>query len=66
MTILTKPVRRLASVDGGRVDIAVTINPGGTLTFREKGSRREYTITIMSAYRLAVEQNRPIKQGRIK
>jgi hypothetical protein len=54
MTNLSKPLTRRVDADSGRVQIAITINPAGTLTFREKVSRRSYTTTIMACYKLAV------------
>ena len=58
MTDLKKPVTRRVQADHGRVSIAVTIFPHGVLGFREKGSRRGYTLSIMGAYYMAVKQNK--------
>jgi hypothetical protein len=61
MTTISKPVTRRVDLDAGRVPVAVTIYPHGVIGFREKGARKEYFLTIMSAYRLAVEMDRKRK-----
>lgn len=58
MTTLKKAVTRRVDADHGRVPIAITIHPEGFLTFREKGNRRSYTLSIMYAYRLAVQSDK--------
>ena len=58
MTALVKPVKRVVAVDSGRVELIVTIYPHGVLGFRQKGSRKEYDLSIMAAYRLAVISNK--------
>ena len=59
MTALTtKPVKRVVAVDSGRVEMVVTIYPHGVLGVREKGSRHEYTISIMTCYCMAVKSEK--------
>jgi hypothetical protein len=57
MTTLLKPIRRRVDADQGRVPIIVTVYPGGVLGFRELRSRTEYTLSVMSAYRMAVQSS---------
>lgn len=50
---LSKPVRRMAELD--RMDVIVTLYPGGTLGFRQKRCRKEYCLPVMTVYRFAIE-----------
>ena len=56
MTRLTKPVRRecARTTDRGR-EIVLSLLPGDLLTFRRKGARTTYTLTIEAAYHLAAK-----------
>lgn len=57
MTQLKEKVRR--SVPGLlRRDLVVTLYPGGTLGIRELRCKKEYTLPLMSCYRLAIEADR--------
>lgn len=38
-----------------RRNLIVTLYPGGVLGFRESRSRKEYTLPVVTCYRLAVE-----------
>ena len=56
MTELKKPVRRsVGGVERGR-DVILTLYPGGVLGFRIKRHKREWTLPVASAYRMAVER----------
>ena len=56
MTTLTKRVSRLCprTTDRGR-EIVLTLLPGDLLTFRRKGTRTAYVVTIEAAYHLAAK-----------
>ncbi len=53
MTTCKKPTSRVVSTHLG--EIVITIHPNGLLTFREKGSRRSYDLSVLTAYRIAVQ-----------
>jgi hypothetical protein len=54
MTTVTKPVRRvIEGVERGR-DVILTIYPGGALGFRVKRCRKEWYLSVASAYRQAI------------
>jgi len=54
MTDLTKPVRREAH-GIVREALIVTLYPSGILGLRAKHTRREYTLPLVTIYRLAIE-----------
>lgn len=54
MTRLSKPVTRW--VDFGRGPVAVTLDPSGLITFREKGRRASYAIPLSVVFVRAVVQ----------
>ena len=55
MTKLTNPVlRECVWRDGGR-PIVVGLEPGDLITFRRKGTRRQYALPISAAYAMAVK-----------
>ncbi len=59
-TLLTKSVKRLtASRDRKGRALVVSLEPGDYLSFRPKGKRKAFTVTINQAYLLAqiVDQN---------
>lgn len=58
MTKLTRPVKRTTPAGGLRRDLVVTLYPGGVLGIREARCRREYTIGLVTCYRLAIEAER--------
>jgi len=60
MTDLTRPVtRRVNAMWRGReVPLIIEISPSGVITFREKGSRKSYSISVMTCYYMAVKQNK--------
>lgn len=60
MTNLNKAVKRRIS-GLTRRDVVVTLYPGGLLGIRESRARKEYTLPIMTCYRLAVESERLAK-----
>ena len=61
MTTLNKPLTRRVDADCGRLPLAITIHPNGLIEFREKGSRRSYSIPAMACYRMAVQSTKPTK-----
>ena len=62
MTNLNKPIKR--SVDGLlRRKLVVTLYPGGVLGLREGKTRHEYTLPLMTCYRLAIEAERAAKKA---
>jgi hypothetical protein len=57
VTKLNTPVRR--SVPGlTRRDLIITLYPGGVIGIRESRCKKEYTLPLMSCYRLAIEADR--------
>jgi len=58
VTNLDKPVRRV--VPGHYLDqkndTVVSLYPDGTIGFREKGKRKEFTVSLSAAYWLAVKR----------
>ena len=52
MTALRKPVTRW--VDFGRGPVAVTLDPSGLITFREKGRRTVFAVPIGATFVQAV------------
>lgn len=52
MTALRKPVTRW--VDFGRGPVAVTLDPSGLITFREKGRRTVYAMPLGATFVQAV------------
>ena len=52
MTKLSKPVTRV--VDFGRGPVAVTLQPDGLITFREKGRRKVFAVPLSAAFVQAV------------
>jgi hypothetical protein len=69
MTELKKPVRRSVSgVERGR-DVILTLYPsgalypGGVLGFRIKRQKREWTLPVASAYRMAVQREFDLAQA---
>jgi hypothetical protein len=56
MTEVRKPIRRsVGGVERGR-DVIVTLYPGGVFGFRIKRHKREWTLPVVSAYRMAVQR----------
>jgi hypothetical protein len=43
---------------GREVPLIIEISPSGVITFREKGSRKSYSISAMTCYYMAVKQNK--------
>ena len=63
MTNVTKPIRRSVSgVERGR-DVILTLYPGGVIGFRVKRHKREWTLSVMSAYRMAVQRELNLEQS---
>jgi hypothetical protein len=63
MTSVTKPIRRSVSgIERGR-DVVMTIYPGGVLGFRIKRHKKEWTLPIVSAYRLAVQREMDLERA---
>jgi hypothetical protein len=60
MIEVNKPVRR--KVYAARENVVVTLYPGGVFGFRRLRSRKEYTLPVASAYKLAIEA----EQARVK
>lgn len=59
MTKLTKVIKRnLPAILPKSHDLTISLIPGGWIGFREKGSRREYRLPVMTAYRMAVDSER--------
>ena len=55
MTRLTKQVRRITyAVHRGR-EIVVALRPPDLLTFRLKGTRKEYPLSVVGAFNLAAK-----------
>lgn len=52
-TLLTKPVRR--RVDMMRGPVIVTLVPGGLVSFREKGRRKSFEMSLGRVFILAVD-----------
>ena len=61
MTELLKPVRRTATMVRERV--VVTLYPGAVIGFRRSRCRREYTLPLAAAYRLAVEADHAARKA---
>ena len=61
MTPLRKPVTRW--VDFGRGPVAVTLDPSGLLTFREKGRRTTFAVPIGAAFVQAVGRSLAAKRA---
>lgn len=62
MTDLKKPVtRRAVILTDHRVrardcdEVSVTLHPNGTIGFRAKRGRKEYTLPLATAYKLAIQ-----------
>lgn len=55
MTHLTKEVRRVSYALIRRREIIVTMRPPDLLTFRLKGTRTTYPLSIIGAFNLAVK-----------
>lgn len=49
---LKKAVSRMASLE--RVDLVVTLYPGGVIGLRQKRCRKEYTLPLMAVYKQAI------------
>jgi hypothetical protein len=67
MTQLQKPVTRRTAVQvphGIRPVLAVTLYPGGILSLREHGRRREYQVNLGTLYARLVREGTG-KRGRI-
>ena len=60
MTKLLKPVKR--TTETSRVDLVVTLYPGSVIGLRQKRCRREYTLPLLTVFRLAIEAD----QARVK
>ena len=54
MTRLTKPVTRWATLPRG--EVAVTLDPAGVLTFREKGRRKVFMLPLAEMFARAVDR----------
>jgi len=59
MTTLHKPVKRSVQLipkgGGSRLEVVVTLYPGGVIGLRDKGRRKEYTLPLSTVYYLAAE-----------
>ena len=53
MTVCKKPTCRVVSTALG--EIVVTLHPNGLISMREKGGRRTYDLSVITAYRIAVQ-----------
>ena len=63
MTEIRKPIRRsVGGIERGR-DVILTLYPGGVLGFRVKRCKREWTLPIVSAYRLAVQRELDLERA---
>ena len=72
MTHLSKPVYRRVAQRSGARELIVGIEPPGILTFREKGTRRRYSLGLGALFVRAVmeavdrERAEKRKRGRVK
>ena len=59
MTRLHKAVKRTVALvprgGGSRLEVVVTLYPGGVIGLRDKGRRKEYTLPLSTVYYLAAE-----------
>ena len=59
MTRLHKPVKRTIALQpkggGMRLEVIITLYPGGIIGLRDKGRRREYTLPLTTVYYLAAQ-----------
>jgi hypothetical protein len=63
MTEVRKPIRRsVGGIERGR-DVILTLYPNGVLGFRVKRHKREWTLPVISAYRLAVQREVDLEQA---
>jgi hypothetical protein len=63
MTEVRKPIRRsVGGVERGR-DVILTWYPNGVLGFRIKRHKKEWTLPVVSAYRLAVQREMDVEQA---
>ena len=63
MTKVGRPVRRsVEGVERGR-DVILTLYPGGVLGFRIKRHKKEWTLPVVSAYRMAVQREMDVQQA---
>lgn len=60
MTRLLKPVKR--TTETSRADLVVTLYPGAVIGLRQKRCRKEYTLPLITVFRLAIEA----EQARVK
>jgi hypothetical protein len=52
----------VGGIERGR-DVILTLYPGGVLGFRVKRCKREWTLPIVSAYRLAVQRELDLERA---
>jgi len=59
MTRLHKAVKRTVALvpkgGGARLEVVVTLYPGGVIGLRDKGRRKEYTLPLATVYYLAAD-----------
>lgn len=60
MTHLHKPVSRSLKLEprggrGNRIEVIITLYPGGIIGLRDKGRRKEYTLPLTTVYYLAAK-----------
>lgn len=60
VTKLTKAVKRTA--DMARLELVVTLYPSNVIGLRQKRCRREYTLPLLTVFKLAIEAD----QARVK
>ncbi len=53
MTPLNRPIKRKADID--REQVVVTLYPGSVIGLRRSRTRKEYTLSLKTVYRLAIE-----------
>ena len=61
MTVIKRPVRRLFNSSSIRRGLIVTLDPAGYIRFREKSSRREYSMSVEYCYFMAVKVGKQTK-----
>jgi hypothetical protein len=61
MTTLRKPVTRV--IDFGRGPVAVTMDPSGLITFREKGRRTVFAVPMGATFVQAVGRSLAAKRA---